>query len=101
MKKIFARIAAPLKKTPVVVWLVIGVCLPPPTNVEEPLILLAPAFTSSMGGYGGNRHGQGGPCLGPADAVHMPAAVAVIEPARLPVLTCPPQRSGRDVLHRG
>src|SRR5260370_22053628 len=38
MKKIFARIAAPLKKNPGVVWTVIGVCLPPPTNVEEPFL---------------------------------------------------------------
>jgi len=38
MKKIFARIAAPLRKNPVVVWLVIGVCLPPPTNAEEPFL---------------------------------------------------------------
>ncbi len=36
------------RRTPVVVWPVMGVCLPPPTNVEEPLILLILAFMTAL-----------------------------------------------------
>jgi hypothetical protein len=41
MKKIFARMCHSFQEEPpVTVWPVIGVCLPPPTNTDEPLILL-------------------------------------------------------------